>query len=250
MKLSVELPISLLELSTNLDYNFIIANHYRDFEIYRKFYYQKQDSISILDNGGFELGRSIDEKEYEIIIKELNPTIVVLPDVYRDKDATLKLSFDFLHKMIGGGQNLPYGFMGVLQGVTEQDFLQCFSFYAPSPHITHIGIPYHAFYRPKFLRDFSINELCSEHKKKIHILGLPNPFEICELKEFSCIESIDTCLPVVSGLQGLSFRKLAWRGRKGDMSSVATLEQTKIIIDNIDFLKSLCSSIQYPQNSH
>lgn len=250
MQLAVELPISLLEMNSNFDYDFIIANHYRDFTDYRKFYQQKQNRVSLLDNGAFEFGTSIDGEEYSKIIAELNPTIILLPDVYRNRDDTLKLSFDFLYKMTKGTQNLPQGFMGVLQGITEQDFLQCFMRYVSSPEITHIGIPYHAFYRPKFLRDYSINDICTQFEKKIHILGLQNPFEICELKEFSCIESIDTSLPVASGLRELSFRKLKWCGMKGDMNSVATAKQKDIIADNIDFLKSLCSKQQYPQNSH
>lgn len=242
MLLSVELPPSLQELRRFLDYDFIIAHHYLTDSEYKAVYAGKNNQ-SILDNGAFETGSSTDLQSYLSIIKETHPRIIVLPDVVDDKNDTLHNCSEFLNSDIMQDPDVRSAeFMGVLQGTSIKDYLDCMNFYISNvPELTTIGVPYHQFYRPKLLTKY-IHDICKNHNLNIHILGLPNPFEVFELKKFPKVVSIDTSLPVVSGINNLAFTNHAWISAPLEISPEEpyTTEQQFCIIHNILTLKHWC----------
>jgi hypothetical protein len=95
------------------------------------------------------------------------------------------------------------------------------------------------FYRPKFIKDYNIDEVCRKNNMKIHILGLPNPFELVELANIPEIVSLDTSLPIVSAIQELRFKIFKWNRIRLNMEADLNSYQRLIVAENIAFLKFL-----------
>lgn len=253
IKLAVELPVSLFSLCKLTDYDFVIASYCNESEGYMEFYKEirKLNRKSsghqrwmILDNGAFENGKSMAFDDYMEIVDALRPHEVVLPDVVNDARATVEQSEEFLNKSFGK----TYGsFMGVLQGESINDYLYCLEYYLRQSEvykIRSIGIPYHLFYRPTLLRKTNIIKLCKSHFVSIHILGLPNPYEILDLKKFGkVITSVDTSLPVSAAAQGMLLSDEIWPlGGRVPIDYTAERDTTEAVLEaNIKFLKRLCT---------
>jgi hypothetical protein len=244
--LSVELPIDLLRLSDLLDQDFVIASYCLEYPYYHAFYKerrQEKEVFTYLDNGAFELGKSIDSKEYGKLIDDIRPHVVVLPDVVNNARDTVHESRKFLKSFT---KDVPC-YMGVLQGTSLSDYLYCLYFYlkmAEHYPIRVIGIPYHLFYRPTLLRKYGINDICKEHEIQIHILGLPNPFEIVPLHNFSQVTSVDTSLPISAAWQGMDLAAYSWvEGFRVAVDAVVDGPSQDLSEHNIGFLKHLCHNI-------
>jgi len=248
MKISAELPLSILgKCTSDIDYDFIIASHCINHPKYLEFYTLLKERnevlpstasrFSILDNGAFEEGKAIDSAKYRDLIQQLNPNVIVLPDVVNDKQATIDAVNKFLDEF--GDILKSFSWMGVLQGETYKDYMECYEFYSPFEDVHLIGIPYHRFYRPKLINDLKLNELGEDAGLYFHALGLPNPFELRELRKFSAMHSVDTSLPVTSGKCLMNFEDFNWQKTKLDMNDVFDDNQLEIIKKNINFLKHL-----------
>ncbi len=189
IKFSAEIPPKVLEaqseLKQYLDYDFVIASMYLDSEVYRNYYLMNKRPGTILDNGAFETGASIDTKVYLRVIEELQPSIVVIPDVQHDCEQTLFRANEFFTQ-------LPPGFdmsclMGALQGSSVQDFEDLLEKYVRNG-VQLIGIPYGVIDRVNFIQ---------QHPEvKFHALGLQYFPELLSLRLLKNVVSIDTSLPV------------------------------------------------------
>ena len=240
MKLAVELPVSMLqELTPFTEYDFIIGSHCLLHPEYYNFYRNHRRPNTILDNGAFELGRSLSVEELGSLVHNLQPAVIVLPDVVDDRELTVAATHLFLSKHPVGISGCSY--MGVLQGKSVDDYLRCLEYYASISDVSLIGFPYHQFNRVKFIKKYKVDEFCREHKLKIHILGLPNPFEAVELSLIPEIVSIDTSLPVVSALHGLSMNAFQWLSSRLDIEAPAdptTIQRTRW---NIGLLRGIAA---------
>lgn len=189
IKFSAEIPPKVLEaqpkLKQYLDYDFVIASMYLDSDAYRNYYLKNRRPGTILDNGAFETGSSIDTKVYLRVINELQPSIVVIPDVQHDCKQTLYRTNEFFDQ-------LPSGFdvsclMGALQGSSIQDFEELLEKYIRNG-VQLIGIPYGVIDRVNFIQ---------QHPEvKFHALGLQYFPELLSLRLLDNVVSIDTSLPV------------------------------------------------------
>lgn len=246
MQCSVELPLGILQYRKELDYDFVIASHFLSVPDYALEYTRKDASrFVILDNGAFETGKSIPHNEYFQIIEKVSPNVIVLPDVVNNASETMQKSSLFLREFYGTtyASNIIPCLMGVLQGESTADYMECLKFYRGIPHVSIIGIPYHLFYRPKFIAKNNINEICKEAGLQIHILGLPNPTEALELKKFSQVKSVDTSLPVVSGIHNLRFQDLQWVSDRVPIEKIDFFSAQKVaILSNIRTLSEWCKS--------
>ena len=245
MKLSCEIPVAhLKKITPSTDYDFIIASHCIHNPEYKEFFInlrkEEPQRYSILDNGAFEEGKAIDSDVYIELIHTLKPNMLVLPDVVNDMNGTLNASQAF---MIDHDELLKeglYAVMGVLQGNSVEEYLHCLKEYNEYDVIDTIGIPYHLFYRPLFIEKNDIIEFCRNNGLEIHILGLPNPFEVIELSKYSdIIKSIDSSLPIVSGKNLKLFRRLEWKRERLNINDVYDEEQVLYAIGNIEHLKTL-----------
>lgn len=172
-------PASMLEkyLSKRKTW-FALAQEQND--SYRKFYINKpKDKVLILDNGAYEGVLNLDS--YAMDIRFLEPTVVVLPDIYLgDSNRSLHLSLGFLeqcglssHTYINEWMFVPQAPPGDLESFVRVTFIAL-----KDKRITWLGIP------RNLVTDVTENPLARVHfaqavKKdypniKIHALGMIN----------------------------------------------------------------------------
>jgi hypothetical protein len=90
----------------------------------------------LLDNSIFELGHAFDPEKFAKYVKELKPTYYVVPDVLED---SLKTMASF-HKFKMQYPDLPGLTIGVVQGKTYQQLVQCYKYM--SDHADYIAISF------------------------------------------------------------------------------------------------------------
>lgn len=187
------------------------------FQIFKKALADGRDVI--LDNSIFELGTSFDHERFAYWIRQLRPTWYIVPDVWKDGEATTEMFFDFLSKYPKG--SLPGKIIGVAQGYTFGEVVECYKAIEPycdmiafnfdfSSHSTlpKTGIPKRLLMslgRHKMLSDLHNFNVINEHKPH-HLLGCGVPQEICWYpKDWSWVRSMDTCHPVMEAMAGRTY---------------------------------------------
>lgn len=184
----------------------------------------------ILDNSIFELGTSFDHDRFAYWINELKPTWYIVPDVWKDGPATIKMFFDFFDKH--PRRTLSGKVIGVAQGHTLEEVAVCyqaiepycdmiafnfdFSSYAAG---VKVGVPKRllmSFGRFKMLQDLHACNIINEQKPH-HLLGCGVPQEICWYPQsWTWVRSLDTCHPVMEAMVG----------RKYDLDLPGQIEKT------------------------
>ena len=193
MQCSVELPIKYLNYSDNLDYNFVIAStcleHEKYYNYYRMAASRAVPTFTILDNGAFETGEAIDDYKYLEIAKELNPDVLIIPDVYKDPKASLARYTDFMQTWKANPIE-DCALMGVIQCDGREDIAHMMGDLYYSNGVEWIGVPY--------ISELNRARFIEQHSEwlNVHILGLPSFPEIFSLHELDNVKSIDSSLPI------------------------------------------------------
>ena len=98
-KLCIDWPMSFTQLGERYgDITFALAQLYLD---EKRFYrdtlkdLRKNGKEIMLDNGAWEFGKTMDPKRYLKVIKDLQPTYAVIPDVFREREATFQAATEF-----------------------------------------------------------------------------------------------------------------------------------------------------------
>lgn len=235
MLISHEIPTQLFSVHDLIcDYSYVLAHllvkdspHYDS--TYTEFYSKKikDTQLSVLDNGAYELGKSIDiELLYEL--GELyRPSHIVLPDVYGNYEETREWVEAYLS--LFGDISTPK-FFAALQGNTIDEYLKCYDFYNSHPAIDIIGINFRIIEdtsRLKFLESlFAMRYV----EKKVHLLGCSNPGEFLDYGEWvkKRIYSVDTSSPIIHGWLGNRFDE---RGYEGEKPKIKLAENLGIELD-------------------
>jgi hypothetical protein len=216
VRLAVIPPVAYLEdFSTN--YHLVLAHLYATNETYRDFYnsrVEKGDWV-ILDNGCAELGEAIPGKELFRLAADLNPNVLVCPDVLRDGLKTRELTEEFIKTWRGKLKDGGIALMAVPQGKTREEWLDCFETFNEMKEVEWLGISkYCPGERVELLEQIKLSV-----KKKCHLLGMAETEgvnSILKEKAFSFAYSTDTAIPVKLGLQGLSLEQYLTRGHMKD----------------------------------
>ena len=215
MKFAIICPIPLLnEFAVASDYHMALTHLVLMNQQYTSFY--KARSLSgdyvILDNSIIELGNAVDILKLVEAAELIHATEIVLPDVYRNKDATLSAVHHALEK--GKDRLNEYKLMAVPQGQNYAEWFECYHELITIKEIDVIGIP-------KVTSTFGDSDkgrivLCDildgkqrlgiGTDKEYHLLGVwNNPYpEIPKLSAFSWIRGVDTILPIQMGQRGIS----------------------------------------------
>jgi hypothetical protein len=206
----------------------------------------------LLDNSIFELGEAYDSKEFAYWVKQLKPTEYIVPDVLEDSAGTIE-SFK---KFIKEYPNLPGKKIGVVQGKTYDEIVNCYNFIAPRVDKIAISFDY-SFYLnewdsiehfeeeleplPMWVKDmyfnkwvrYSLGRLATLNRlnkdgiflknKKHHLLGCATPweFKLYSRTNFKqCITTIDTSNPIVSAILGKRYNFVYGLGEKWSVKLV------------------------------
>lgn len=230
MKHNCELPKCMMDQNIVLnDYDFVLFHLYCSDTDYKQYYLDMRsahpEDLMILDNSAYEFfvkGGMLDLDAYKSAIEELKPDIYILPDRLMDKDFTLSGVRAFLER--APSTSRP---MGVLQGATAQEMLECVHEYKELG-IEYVAVPFHnSFFREiephPYLSDswrlvrgkitdddryalgriqFILDNMKELNKnfKYVHILGSHNPLEAAWYKDV--VDSMDTGYPVKCAIAG------------------------------------------------
>ena len=214
IKISHESPISLLELSKKYnDYDYALVHLFDKYPKYLKFFEESIKSrIMYLDNSIFELGEAFDIggfKEWCNHFCDINEGnfYYIVPDVLEDCEKTIQ---NFDNFKFGRGHRI-----GVCQGKTKSETLECFDYLKDKCDIVAISFDYSWFgdnetplvirmwNRVQFIRSLKYKGLLNN--VKLHLLGCYLPQEFKYYKDIPEIVSLDTSNPVVHGLKKISY---------------------------------------------
>jgi hypothetical protein len=221
MKISHESPLCLLDRSRSYnDYDYALVHLFETEPTYYQFF---KDSLAqgrhvLLDNSIFELGTAFDSDRYAYWIKELQPTEYIIPDVLESALGTMDNALDWKEKY----SDLPGKTIGVVQGKTYEDLVQCYDYLDTVIGVDKIAISFdYSYYLElcphpnkwmgyalgrvqtltRLLQDGVINT-----EKPHHLLGCALPIEFMFYRQgFEWLESLDTSNPIVHALLGFGY---------------------------------------------
>lgn len=245
MKISHEVPISLLEESKNFnDYDYCLVHLLDKYPKYEE-YFMNSDREIILDNSAYELGDAYDDNIFIEKIKQMKPTWYILPDTMNNYESTINRSIEFNKKFdIHNGYSEP---MAVVQGKTIEEFTDCYNEYV------NIGIKKIAFnfISDLYLTPFNNNKISHfnihekrmlgryiilkymftnvvDHSLEHHLLGCNLPQAGIRYKRndiFKSITSIDTSNPIIHGYLNLVYNKSLGLNMKKSLAIEDILEE-------------------------
>jgi hypothetical protein len=225
MKLLVshESPIELFEESLQYnDYQYCLVHLMEESDDYRDWFLTVNKRFGaevLLDNSIFELGESFDPEKYAHWVLQINPNYYIVPDVLEDATRTMEQWSDWIWKHEPkANKSLK---IGVVQGKTWQDLVDCYRFMVEEADYIAISFDY-SYYkytgygkdkldlwctgRQRFIQDL-IDKGYWEWSKPHHLLGcsLAKEFKYYVDKNIFNIRSCDTSNPIVAAIKGLRY---------------------------------------------
>ncbi len=159
----------------------------------------------ILDNGLWELGESVRWANVMEAANHCWPDEIVLPDTYKNSDATIKTAEQLGNVKKPHFNDAPVNFAAVVQGSTPEEVLHCYCVLAQMPWVDVLHLPkviesiWPFGGRAGLLAYLDDEKLLAE--KPHHLLGIWATVEEIRLAR-PWIRSVDTALPIHSALQG------------------------------------------------
>ena len=225
MKLLVshESPIELFEDSLNYsDYQYCLVHLMEESDEYRDWFMNVNKRFGadvLLDNSIFELGESFDPQKYAHWLREINPNYYIIPDVLEDARGTMAQWQDWQQNHMPA--ECKSAKIGVVQGKTWQDLINCYRFMSEEADYIAISFDY-SYYkytgsgssklerwcsgRQRFIQDL-IDKGLWNWSKPHHLLGcsLAKEFKYYVDNRITNIRSCDTSNPIVAALKGLRY---------------------------------------------
>ena len=223
MKISHEVPLSLLERSKHFnDYDYVLPHLLDKYEQYKNFYLQaKQDErFIIMDNGLFE---GVTHTEQDLIekINLIKPNIFIVPDVWNDANNTYKNAkywMNVIKPQLPAETQLMVVMQGKIDNHIESLYQNCVDLGYTHFAFNHSSVAYQSIFRhPNHLvnqmlgRTYMITNLkyygVIKDSHYIHLLGasLPQEFLNYNTPYFNFIKSVDTSSPIINGILGIHY---------------------------------------------
>ena len=174
----------------------------------------------ILDNSIFELEEAFDAVKFDKWVNKIKPSWYIVPDALEDYRKTIDQMEDWNNKGLGYEGS---GKIGVVQGKTYDEIVDCYNYMNKSADVDMIAISFdYSYYsnsvphankyvswmlgRVKLLGDLLKDGVINKNKKH-HLLGcgLPQEFSFYKHSDYDWIYSLDTSNPVVHGIKGITY---------------------------------------------
>lgn len=194
MIINHEVPIACIRQATFNDYGYALAHNFEN-EDYRRYFAELSESqLVYLDNSAFELGESVPADYLKKCAGALSyRCMIFLPDVRNDSKETIKRSQEFI-------KHLPdCECWGVIQGRDLDEQMECLDKMLELTY--NIAVPYGGPDRVAFMGNAS--GILRRNNARVHLLGLRSMHELKQLRNNDIVFSIDTSLPVVTGIKGV-----------------------------------------------
>ena len=150
----------------------------------------------------------------------MKPSAYIVPDVLEDIDGTISNWKDWQKNY----SDLRGNKIGVVQGKTEQEIVDCYKYMAQEADVVAISFDYSWYEKwvpaeqnkffswmkgRQYLIDLLIDEKLINYDKPHHLLGcgLPQEFAHYKGEKYDFIDSLDTSNPVVHGMAGIEYKE-------------------------------------------
>ena len=202
-------------------YDYLLPHLMDENEEYRNFFYKSKEMgrYIVMDNSLHELGTAYNTERLLYWINEIKPEEFIVPDVWEDKDASVR------NAKLWSQIELPDGVMkvAVVQAKSYHEAMLCTQAYKDFGY-KKIAYSYGASY---------YNEMCPHPNKdlgkaigrftvisqllkdkiltdtdRVHLLGTASPIEFGMYKNMKCIESIDTSNPIMAAIGEIPYTKM------------------------------------------
>ena len=251
IKIAHESPKSIFgDIQEVTDYDYALVHLFEEDKEYLNQFKQaiKKGREVILDNSIFELEEAFDAEKFAGWVRELRPTWYIVPDALEDTKKTLSQMADWNSKY----NNLPGKKIGVVQGKTYEEIVDCYRYMDNTAEVDMIAISFdYSYYtesvphpnkyvswmlgRVKLLGDMVRDGIINE-KKHHHLLGCSLPQEFSFYSQYPWIYSLDTSNPVVHGIKGISYKTDGlWSKESQKLFELINyeVEDTNLILNNI-----------------
>ena len=260
IKIAHESPKSIFnEVQKYTDYDYALVHLFEEDKEYLKQFTEARDAGReiILDNSIFELEEAFDAVKFDKWVKKLKPTWYIVPDALEDATKTCDQMEDWNNKGLGYEGS---GKIGVVQGKTYDEIVDCYNYMNKSANVDMIAISFdYSYYtasvphsnkyvswmlgRVKLLGDLFRDGVINIHKPH-HLLGcgLPQEFSFYKNSDYDWIYSLDTSNPVVHGIKGITYGTDGlWSKERQKLHELinSDIEDTNLILNNIQKFKWL-----------
>lgn len=260
MKIAHEAPLSIIDKVDSLtDYSYFLVHLFEESAEYLDWAKRVVESgrETILDNSIFELETAFDAEKFAEWVRIIKPTYYIVPDALEQKNLTIEQYDDFMMKY----PNLPGQAIGVAQGKSYTEMVECYQYLVKSCDKVAISFDYSFFEawfpnektkyhkwmkgRQRLLKQM-LDEGIIDTNKPHHLLGCGLPREFIAYRGYDWIDSVDTSNPVVAGLKGMLYQEIdnAWTLDDKPSEKLFTLINTKVtekqlqdILHNIEKFK-------------
>ena len=248
MRVAHEAPLEIIkQVSKVTDYDYALVHLFEENKTYYNHFIdaKKAGRYIILDNSIFELGTAFDADSFAAWTRALKPNAYIVPDVLEDINGTIANWNDWMSKY----EDLKGSKIGVVQGKTEQEIVDCYKFMAKEADIIAISFDYswfeevfpdeitkyHSWMKGrKYLLDLLIEEKAINYSKPHHLLGCGLPQEVAQYKSkaYDFIDTIDTSNPVIHGMAGIDYEEVDGVFGLENKESVKLFELMEEPVDN------------------
>jgi hypothetical protein len=223
IKIAHESPIDIFdEVQRLTDYDYALVHLLEENSRYRDVFESaiKKGREVILDNSIFELEEAFEAERFAMWVQRLKPEWYIIPDALEDTSKTMIQAYDW---HMNYRKNLPGKAIGVIQGKTYDDIVECYMYMDNSIDADMIAISFdYSYYRQscphpnkyvswmlgrvKLLGDLMRDGVINKDKPH-HLLGcgLPQEFSFYKHNDYNFIYSLDTSNPVVHGLKEIEY---------------------------------------------
>jgi hypothetical protein len=216
MKIAHEAPLSIVrEVDSLTDYSYFLVHLFEESPEYLQWAKEVVASgrENILDNSIFELEEAFDADKFAKWVEVIKPTYYIVPDALEKKDQTIEQYANFMMKY----PDLPGKTIGVVQGKSYPEIVECYKFMSKSCDKIAISFDYSFFeqWYPKEktkyhkwmkgrqrLLKMLLSEGIIDTSIPHHLLGCGLASEFSNYRDYKWIDSIDTSNPVVAGIKG------------------------------------------------
>ena len=224
IKIAHESPKGIFnEIQKFTDYDYALVHLFEEDEEYLRQFTEAslKGREIILDNSIFELEEAFDADRFNYWVNKLRPSWYIVPDVLEDGYETIAKMEDWNNKSLG---YLGSGKIGVVQGKTYDEIVDCYKFMNEDAGVDMIAISFdYSYYtetvphankyvswmlgRVKLLGDLLKDGIINKYKKH-HLLGcsLPQEFQYYKHSDYDWLYSLDTSNPVVHGIKGITYK--------------------------------------------
>ncbi|SEF55498.1 hypothetical protein SAMN05444920_10159 [Nonomuraea solani] len=181
--------------------------------VYREFFLEEErrGATIILDNGVFDLGRSLSPCELVRAARAVKAEEIILSDVIRDAHATMRASDSAAAQILDMSDE--FRLCAVVQAADDKDWRHCYDHFATRDHVGAIAFPASRGKEPS--SELSKNRVAATDYLEAHgminadriyrLLGLGRTghLELFEQRHHEWISSVDAAAPVLLGAMGL-----------------------------------------------